>query len=71
MKDIDAFQVTGDSGTIYNGEIQAFWDSGKKTGNLRVLACIDDGRFRWRFLPVVTPMCESFIMAPDGSFIGE
>jgi hypothetical protein len=55
VKDIEAFEVTGESGTIYNLELQALWDSGKKAGNLRVMACIDDGRYRWRFLPVVSP----------------
>jgi hypothetical protein len=40
-------------------------------GNLRVLANIDDGRPRWRFLPVVVPITEDFIMTPDGTFIDE
>lgn len=71
VDEVEAFEVTGESGTMYNVEIQAFWDSGQKGGNLRVLASIDDGRFRWRFLPVVVPLTKAFIIAPDGSFLGE
>jgi hypothetical protein len=36
-----------------------------------IIADIDGGRPRWRFLPVVVPLAEDFIIAPDGSFVGE
>ena len=66
--EIDAFEVTGASGAEYQVEIEVFWDDPrKKGGNLRVMASIDDGR-GWRSL---SPLNKSFIMAPDGSFVGE
>ena len=37
-----------------------------RRGHLRVLGSIDDGGIRAFF-----PLTDSFIMAPDGSFIGE
>jgi hypothetical protein len=46
-------------------EAEAVWDSGKD-GPLRVLALIDDGGWR-RF----APMSESFIVAPDSSYVDE
>jgi hypothetical protein len=57
--------MVGVSGTRYQVEITAFWDSGKP-GNLRVLAAIDDGGWR-----AFKPLSTDFIMAPDGSFVGE
>jgi hypothetical protein len=45
--------------------VQAFWDD-RKNDNLRVMVKIEDGG--WRAL---TPMCCDFIVAPDGSFVGE
>ena len=61
----DAYEVQGKSGKTYQMEKQAFWDD-KKGQDLRVLVSIDDGG--WRAL---APMGYSFIMAPDGSFVGE
>ena len=58
-------RLDGNSGTRYNAEVQGFWDDGKP-GRLRCLASIDDGR--WRRL---APLCEGFVKAEDGSFIGE
>lgn len=58
-------EVVGPSGTPYQVEIEAFWDSGKP-GDLRVMVAVDDGGFR-AFVPLTT----DFIMSPDGSFIGE
>jgi hypothetical protein len=57
--------VEGPSGVMYNVEVQAFWDSGKP-GNLRVMASVDDGGWR-----AFRPVCDDFILSPDGSFIGE
>jgi hypothetical protein len=47
-------------------ETEAFWDD-RKHGHLRVLVAVDDGR-GWS---AVSPVCDNFIIAPDGSFIGE
>lgn len=64
----DIYVVHGPSGVEYQIEVQAFWDHPKKPGeNLRVILSIDDGGF----LSSLKPMSSDFIMAPDGSFIGE
>lgn len=59
-------QRTSPSGTIYQVEIEVFWDGGPG-GDLRVGGSIDDGSLRY----ASSPLCDDFIMAPDGSFIGE
>ena len=61
----DTFEVTGPSGTKYQLEIQAMWDS-NRGGNLRVMGSIDD--FGWR---AFCPLNDDFIMDPDGRFVGE
>lgn len=58
-------EIRGDSGVLYQLETEAVWDD-KTEGHLRVIVSIDDGG--WRAL---SPMTDSFIVAPDGSFIGE
>jgi hypothetical protein len=65
LRESETFEVVGASGTRYQVETEAFWDSGAE-GPLRVLALIDDGG--WRSF---APMSESFIVAPDGSFVDE
>ena len=69
-KNIETREVTSQTGKCYQLEIQAFWDSGKRNKdlreNLRVMVSIDDGRWR-----AFHPLCADFIIAPDGSFIGE
>jgi len=57
--------IDGPSGKSYQVEIQAFWDD-KKEQNLRVMVSIDDGGLR-----AIVPLTSSFIIAPDGSFVGE
>lgn len=58
----------GASGTSYTIEIEVFWDSPRDPGgDPRVIASIDDGRF----LSALSPLSSSFIMNPDGTFIGE
>lgn len=64
--EIDAFSVEGPSGTEYQIEIEVFWDA-RPGGDLRVLGSIDDGGFR----SSLSPVCEDFILAPDGTFVGE
>lgn len=61
----DRLEVSGASETQYQITIQVFWDS-RPHGDLRVVGSIDDGGWR-AFLP----LSDSFIMAPDGSFVGE
>jgi hypothetical protein len=58
-------ELTGPSGRWYQVEAESFWDD-KAENNLRVLACIDDGGWR-----AGIPVCDDFIVAPDGSFVGE
>ncbi len=62
---VDVAEIAGPSGAKYQIEVEVFWDD-KTKRSLRVLASIDDGG--WRSL---APLCESFILAPDGSFVGE
>lgn len=61
----EVVQLVGDSGARYSLEFEAFWD-GSKGGPIRVSGAIDDGGLS-SFVPVV----EDFIMAPDGTFVGE
>ena len=67
MGDIAILEAVGDSGTEYQIEIEVFWDDPREKANLRILGSIDDGRLPGAFLPV----CDSFIVAPDGRFVGE
>lgn len=61
------YEVLGPSGTAYQLDIQAFWDNPKKPNEvLRVMGGIDDGG-----LSAFSPMTDSFLMAPDGTFVGE
>ena len=62
---IDTLQIKGETGTEYQVEVQVFWDN-KLKQNIRVSGAIDDGGWR-AFLPIT----DSFIVAPDGTFIGE
>ena len=62
---IDARQVNAESGAQYQVEVQLMWDDDRQQ-NIRVMGAIDDGGWR-AFLPLT----DSFIMAPDGSFVGE
>lgn len=67
IQEQDMSEVAGASGTSYQIEIQAVWDQpSKPQGNIRVLGSIDDGGW-WANVP----LCDDFIMAPDGSFVGE
>jgi hypothetical protein len=62
----ETVDVTGPSGMSYQVETQVLWDDAPER-NLRVFVSVDDGSF-WR---AVNPLLESFIMAPDGRFVGE
>jgi len=58
-------ELRGDSGGRYQVEVEVFWDD-RPGGALRVRGSIDDGG--WRAL---RPLCDDFILAPDGRFVGE
>lgn len=63
----DSEGVVGVSGALYQLEIQVFWDDLHEVeGNLRVSVAIDDGGLR-----ALAPLSDGFIVAPDGSFVGE
>jgi hypothetical protein len=56
------------TGTQYTVETQSFFDDPRQIGgDLRVMVSIDDGR-GYRAL---VPLTESFIIAPDGTFVRE
>jgi hypothetical protein len=59
------FETTGPSGTWYQGDVRVFWDD-KPNGAIRVAGSIDDGGWR-----AFVPLTDSFILAPDGTFVGE
>jgi len=63
---IEAFERGAPSGTNYQIEIEVVFDDIRAKRDLRVLGAIDDGG--WRSF---APLSDSFIMAPDGSFVGE
>lgn len=62
---VNAYEVTTPDGSVYQIEVQVFWD-GKPGGDIRVMAAIDDRGWR-----AVLPPSESFIMMPDGTFVDE
>lgn len=57
--------IKGRSGVDYQVEVQVLWDA-QPHHDIRVLASIDDGGWR-----ACIPLCDSFIIASDGSFVGE
>jgi hypothetical protein len=66
LRQPDCEQVRGLSGVEYQIEIEAFWDD-FAAKHLRLVLSIDDGR-GWR---AFAPITDSFIIAPDGHFVGE
>ena len=70
---LDHCEGTAPDGTTYQMEFNAFWDD-KPHGDIRVCGDLsaDPQKRRLRFLPVYTPdVTDSFIMSPDGRFVGE
>jgi hypothetical protein len=59
------YEVTGPSGTVYQVELEAWWDD-RPSENLRVVVAVDDEGWS-----AFKPICDDFIVAPDGSFVGE
>lgn len=62
---VETREVSGRSGTKYQLVIEAAWDDTARR-HVRVIVAIDDGG--WRAL---LPLADDFIIAPDGSFVGE
>ncbi|HSM35229.1 MAG TPA: hypothetical protein VK837_02435 [Longimicrobiales bacterium] len=58
-------EMAGGSGATYQIEVEVQWD-GPKGGPVRVIGGIDGGGWR-----AFVPLTDGFIMAPDGSFLGE
>ena len=65
-KKIETLVMKGPSGTDYQIEIQALWEN-KRGGAIRVFVSIDDGGWVSSFVP----LCESLVVSPDGSLVGE
>jgi hypothetical protein len=65
LRSSETEEVEAPSGTTYQRETSAVWD-GEKEGNLRLFVAVDDGGWR-----AFAPLSESFIIAPDGSFVDE
>jgi hypothetical protein len=57
--------LMGSDGREYQIELQTEWDD-QPAGAVRVLAAIDDGGVR-----AFVPLCDDFIMRPDGNSAGE
>lgn len=72
-KHVDTMQVMGPAGTEYQLEFSFFWD-GKPGGDVRVIGSIDESPHRpiFRWLPIyASAVTDSFIMSPEGKFVGE
>jgi hypothetical protein len=61
----ETFERASPSGVTYQIEVQVFFDDESRR-TLRVMGAIDNGG--WRAL---SPLCDDFIMALDGLFVGE
>lgn len=57
--------ATAQSGRRYGLEIEAVWDD-RAAGDLRVWVMVDEGGWS-----AVRPLTRAFIVAADGSFVGE
>ena len=62
----DSTEAMGESGAIYQIELEAIWDDAPG-GDLRVTGTADDGKL----LSSIQPLCSDFIVRPDGSLVGE
>lgn len=59
------YQIKSPSSVTYNMDVQAVWDA-EPNEDLRVMVAIDDGG-----PSAYVPLVDSFIVAPDGTFVGE
>ena len=57
----DCYEVRGASGTLYQVEIEVFWDSAPG-GDLRVSAAVDDGGWR-----AFCPLAYSILASPTAA----
>jgi hypothetical protein len=62
---LQTVELRGASGSSYQVEVEVHWD-GKPGGAVRVLGSIDDGGVR-----SLQPISKDFILAPNGTFVGE
>ena len=58
-------EIRGDGGTLYQVQIDIFWDD-EPDGVIRVTGVVDDGGLR-----AFVPLTEDFLVRPDGTFVGE
>ena len=65
LDDTKYIDMTGPSGTPYQVELSVVWDD-KSKGDLRIIGAVDDGGWR-----AFAPLTDSFILRPDGTFVGE
>jgi hypothetical protein len=63
--EVGSVEIASSSGRPYQVEINVLWDD-RPGGDVRVIGSIDDGGLR-----ALVPLTDSFIKAPDGSFVGE
>lgn len=61
-----AFEVESPTGRVFQLEVETFWDD-ERARTLPVMAAIDDST-GWRIRDYLR---DEFIVAPDGSFVGE
>ena len=59
--ELETCEAVGASGADYQIEINVYWDH-RPGGDICVSGGIDDGGWRAAF----SPLCEDFIMSPDG-----
>jgi hypothetical protein len=57
----DCYELKGALGTLYQVEVEVFWDDAIG-GKLRVFAAVDDGRWR-----AFRPLAYSFLARPDSA----
>ena len=62
---VETVEVLGGSGTRYQIELQGVWDA-RPDDVLRILGSVDDGGWS-----AFVPLTDDFLIAPDGSFVGD
>lgn len=62
-----AFEIQAPSGRTFQVEIYALWDDKPERGDLRLIVAVDDSFGS----SIFDYKRDSFIIAPDGSFVGE
>lgn len=65
LDQVEAYDCSSPSGTMYQIEIEVFYDD-SPTKDLRVMGAIDDGGG-----DAFAPLSDDFIMRPDGTFVDE